>query len=194
MDESARRKWDRIYADSGSNIPAAAEVLLENQHLLPASGKALDLACGRGGNALLLARTGLNTSAWDISGLALEQLSGLAKTNGLTISTLARDVVEQPPEPEMFDVIVVTRFLDRKLFSALIKALTPGGVVFYQTFTREKAKTGGPSNPDYLLKENELLAVFSELRVLSFRDEGTQGRTDEGLRNESWIVAKKRVS
>jgi len=68
-----------------------------------------------------------------------------------------RDVVSRPPEPESADVIVVSRFLQRSLCSKLCDALRPNGVLFYQTFT------SGLSNPDYLLKENELPELFASL-------------------------------
>lgn len=48
-----------------------SQVLLDNSHLLPASGRALDLACGLGANALYLAKRGMTTSAWDLSPVQL---------------------------------------------------------------------------------------------------------------------------
>ncbi|HEB99563.1 MAG TPA: SAM-dependent methyltransferase, partial [Thiotrichales bacterium] len=65
-------KWDARYRESATAV--ATEVLVENRHLLPAVGEALDLACGLGGNALLLARHGLRTTAWDLSPVAIERL------------------------------------------------------------------------------------------------------------------------
>ena len=59
-------KWDRRYSDP-ANEARAAQVLSDNLHLLPTQGTALDLACGLGGNALLLARQGLTVEAWDLS-------------------------------------------------------------------------------------------------------------------------------
>ncbi len=191
MSNDAKRKWDDRYRKHPSVTPAPTQVLSENLHLLPKNGDALDLASGLGGNALLLAKTGLKTSAWDISSVALQQLKASSDEAGYSIETKACDVVEFPPEPNSFDVIVVSRFLERSLFPGLTCALRPGGILFYQTFTLENIGKSGPANPSFLLKTNELLVLLPHMMVLSFRDEGRQGDTSQGLRNESWIVVKK---
>src|SRR5574341_400067 len=137
--------------------PQAARVLWENQHLLPATGRALDLACGAGGNALLLAAHGLETWAWDIADAALARLQAVAQQRGVVLHAAVRDVVACPPLPGSFNVIVVSRFLERRLAPALIQALTPAGLLFYQTFTRVTAgAVWGPTNPAYRLAPQEL--------------------------------------
>jgi len=77
MSEDRRAKWDQRHA-SADGIGNTAAVLTRNQHLLPASGKMLDLACGRGVNALWLAARGLEVHAWDFSETAIDRLQGLA--------------------------------------------------------------------------------------------------------------------
>ncbi len=182
-------KWDDRYREGG--LPGAARVLAENSHLLPASGEALDLACGLGGNALLLAQAGLRTQAWDISPVAIERLNAAASTAGLPLNAVVRDALAAPPAPLSFDVIVVSRFLARDLCPALLAALRPGGLLFYQTFSRDKAVPGGPSNPDFLLAENELLQLFTGLRLRIYREEGCIGDVQHGLRNEVLLLAQK---
>ena len=119
----ARNKlWDSRYAAS-NQLPAAAEVLTENMHLLPTAGRALDLACGLGANALLLASCGLEVWAWDYSATAIEKLLENAQANNLSLRTEVRDVVAHPPSPVSFDVIVVSRFLERSLAPAISLAL-----------------------------------------------------------------------
>ena len=59
-------KWDEIYSLASAS-PVACTLLSEHKYLLPTEGKALDLACGLGGNALMLAASGLSVEAWDIS-------------------------------------------------------------------------------------------------------------------------------
>lgn len=58
----AQHKWNARYEDSTS-LPRVAPVLADHQYLLPRTGRALDLACGLGGNALCLAAHGLDTWA-----------------------------------------------------------------------------------------------------------------------------------
>ena len=125
-----KEKWDNIFSQADVKNISANEVLQQNAHLLPASGRVLDLACGLGGNALLLAQAGLETYAWDISAVALSRLQSAAHEADLSISTLARDVQANPPESDSFDVIVVGHFLYRPGFNALIDALRNNGLLF----------------------------------------------------------------
>ena len=184
-------KWDRIHSTRDPAPPRAATVLIQNQHLLPAAGVALDLACGRGGNALLLAAHGLQTSAWDISGVALAALHKTAIDAGFQITTDCRDVSANPPAPASLDVVVVSHFLDRTLAPHLIAALRPVGLLFYQTFVRAVVDATGPSNPHYRLDPNELLELFRPLHILVYREEGTVGDVKQGWRNEAMLIGQK---
>jgi len=185
-------KWDGIYRNRAVEPPRAVAVLAEFSHLLPQHGSALDLACGRGGNALLLARHGLDTWAWDISPVAIEQLQQTARACHLTIHAEVRDVEAAVFEPGRFDVIVVSRFLARSISDAIMLALKPGGLLFYQTFTREKVTSFGPNNPDFLLTEGELLSLFEPLKTLVYREEGRVGDVARGLRNEALLIGQRR--
>ena len=117
-----KEKWNRRYRESAAEI-RAAQVLRDNLHLLPASGRALDLACGLGGNALLLAGQGMDVQAWDIADSAIETLKERAAKEHLPVEAVVRDVEANPPPPASFDVIAVSYFLDRDRIPALIQAL-----------------------------------------------------------------------
>lgn len=184
-------KWDRIYREHEGSPSQPAEVLRQNQHLLPASGRALDLACGLGANSLLLAEAGLDVLSWDISPVAINKLSSLAAERGLSINAEVVDVEQQPPQAQSLDVLVVSHFLSRKLVPSLIAALKPGGLVFYQTYCQEKVFQRGPSNPDYLLKDNELLALFAGLKLRVYREESRLGEHEKGWRDQAMLVAEK---
>lgn len=191
--DTNRAKWNERYRTSQGLPGDAAEVLTRNLHLLPASGTALDLACGLGANALLLAEKGFNTTAWDSAPVAIERLNSAADTIKVKVKAEVRDVIEEPPDPGKFDIIVVSRFLHRSLSGALVSALKPGGLLFYQTFVQ--GNLHGPKNPAYLLKPNELLQLFygeqSELQVRFFEECGQCGDRALGLRDESMIVVQK---
>ncbi len=178
--DAVRRKWDARYRDSHGNVDTVAAVLSQNERLIPKSGKALDLACGLGGNALFLAQRGLEVHAWDISPVAIDKLNQTARQQGLNIHTQVRDCVANPPEDERFDLIVISRFLERELCGAITKALKPGGLLFYQTFSHHKPNGEGPSNPHFLLGERELLHLFAGLEVVVYEEGG-----------EARLVAKK---
>jgi 2-polyprenyl-3-methyl-5-hydroxy-6-metoxy-1,4-benzoquinol methylase len=190
-DIQIRQKWDGIYKDGQRG--AAARVLAENRHLLPTSGgRGLDVASGMGANAVLLAQHGLEVDAWDISPVATEQLQSFATENNLGIHAAARNIVEQPPGVEEYDVIVVSHFLERELMPKLIDALKPGGLLFYQTFSRARVDDSGPRNEAFRLRDNELLEFCSAMRILVYREEGAVGNTREGFRNLAMIVAQKK--
>lgn len=183
-------KWDRRYQFS-RDCGEACWVLQHNQHLLPAEGTALDLACGLGANALLLAEHGLATQAWDASTVALKKLSEFAAQRTLEVNTQLRDVESEPPAAQSFDIIVVSQFLYRPLFAFLIDALTPGGLIFYQTYHQQKLSQHGPSNPDYLLEPGELLQHFAPLQTVFYREDGRFGDPDKGLRDISYYIGAK---
>ncbi len=186
-----QEKWNRRHSRAeGEGAPA--RVLTENLHLLPLHGTVLDLACGRGVNACYLAeQTGLSVVAWDISDVAVERLLSEAGRRGLTIGAQVRDVLQHPPAPNSFHAIVVAHFLDRRLTQALIDALCPGGMLFYQTFTRTAVNDKGPSNPEMRLGDGELLTLFQQLRLRVYREEGRAGDTRQGWRNLAMLVAEK---
>lgn len=186
-----KAKWDKIYAQDSAEVWPAAEVLQENRHLLPKSGSALDVACGLGANALLLARQGLSTHAWDISEVAIDKLNSVALQAGLSLQATMRDISIQPPDERSFDVIVVAHFLDRSVMPSLVAALKPGGLIFYQTFTREKVTDSGPSCADFRLKPNEFLIFFQSLRIILLREEGLTGDLQQGFRNKAMVIAQK---
>jgi hypothetical protein len=55
--------------------------------------------------------------------------------------------------------VVVTNYLHRPLFPALLDALSPGGVLLYETFMEGNERFGRPSQPEFLLKDGELLEL-----------------------------------
>jgi len=192
MTDSIKKKWNKIYAKSDHTVDIApCEVLSRYNYLLPQSGNALDLACGLGGNALFLTSRSLDATAIDSSSEAIDKLNAKNQPR-LTCECLFVSSGEQLGE-SIYDVIVVSRFLDRSLCGAIVRALKPGGVLFYQTFVSDKADTDvGPSNPDYLLQSNELLRLFADLHILAFNDEATVGDVTLGVRNQSYLVGQRR--
>ena len=189
--DDRRSKWEARYRESADHPLQAAQVLRNNAFLLPPTGEALDIACGRGGNALFLARLGLQVSAWDFAAPAIDTLKGLTAEEGFSIDARVRDVVTQPPVPQSFDVICVSYFLHRDLAPSIYTALRPGGLLFYETFVREAVSDTGPGNPDYRLGPNELLQLFTGMRVLEYRDYGRVGDLGRGQRDIATLVAMR---
>ncbi len=185
-----RVHWEACWARADGDA-APSRVLAENRHLLPAQGQALDLACGLGGNALLLAAHGLETHAWDWSEHAVARVQERARAGRLCVQGRVRDVVAAPPEAASFDVIVVAHFLERALMPRLQQALRPGGLLFVQTFVREAVSDRGPRRAEYRLEPNELLGLLPGLRLVVYREEGRIGDLSQGFRDEVLYVGQR---
>jgi 2-polyprenyl-3-methyl-5-hydroxy-6-metoxy-1,4-benzoquinol methylase len=185
-----KEKWNQIYrANNGEKT--ATSVLVEHAFLLPDSGVALDIACGLGANACFLAERGLVTTAWDISEVAIAKLQQTALSEDLSIKSEAHEITQNSFNESSFDIIIISRFLDRSLSKEIISALKPGGLLFYQTFNREKIDATGPKNPDFLLAKNELLVMFAPLKLVFYQENGKIGNLSAGLRNETQFIGQK---
>ena len=113
----------------------------------------LDFASGAGRHARWLAGQGFSVLAADRDPAALAEL---AEVQG--VHTLCADL-EQGPWPWVaasFDAVVVTRYLFRPKLAELAALLRPGGVLIYETFMLGNERFGKPSNPDFLLRPDEL--------------------------------------
>ncbi|MDI3489425.1 MAG: hypothetical protein PWP11_702 [Thauera sp.] len=122
--------------------------------LIAGGGEVLDFACGSGRHARWLAQRGYRVEAVDRDGIALQLLHGLPK-----VHTLEADLEAGgwPYGGRSFDGLVVTNYLFRPRFDQLLDLLRPGGVLIYETFMLGNERFGKPSNPDFLLRPNELL-------------------------------------
>lgn len=141
-------------------------------HGVSAGSRALDVACGGGRHARLLAGRGCKVTALDRDPASAQALAGEPN-----VEFIAADLEAGawPLGDAQFDVIVVTNYLHRPLFPALTKALAPAGLLIYETFAAGNAAFGKPSNPDYLLRPRELLDAFgTDMRVLAFEDGFTE--------------------
>ena len=141
-------------------------------HLVPRGARVLDIAAGRGRHARLFAARGAHVVAVDRDADALADLRGVADADVLVAD------LEAGPWPfagATFDAIVVTNYLHRPLYTPIIDALAADGVLLYETFAVGHEALGRPTNPDFLLRENELLDVArGRLTIVAFE----QGRID----------------
>ena len=132
----------------------------------------LDLAAGHGRHALFFATRGVQVLAVDRDAAALATLAG---TQGVETRVADLEQSDWPFAGERFDAIVVVHYLHRASLPHLLSALTPDGVLLYETFAAGNALYGKPSNPDFLLEESELLELAREtLTIVAFE----QGRVD----------------
>lgn len=162
--------WDAKYA-SGEYVSAKgpSKLLLELLPLLP-KGKALDIACGEGRNAVFLARNGYDVDAIDISGVAIEKGKKRVKKNKVNVNFIQADFEDYRIPVKAYDLIVNFNYLQRTLIPAIKNGLKNGGVVLFETFTLEQQAIGPPKNPDFLLKPNELLKLFEGMHIFFYRE------------------------
>jgi len=152
-------------------VPEPSPWVLRWAGLIAPGGAVLDLACGNGRHARLLATRGHPVLAVDRD---REALAALAAVPG--VEALAADLEDGSPWPiaaRRFAGIVVVNYLHRRLIPLLAPALEEGGVLVYETFALGNERYGKPSNPHFLLRPDELLDAFRPtLSVVAFE----QGR------------------
>src|SRR5579871_1387719 len=164
-----RTKWNEKHR--GKTTPGDPEPFVsEMLPLLPPGGLVLDVAAGRGRNAIPLARAGMRIVAADFSEVALHVLGELARSVRLSIWPLLMDFDKFAFRDQSLDAIVDVNFLDRALFPDFIRALKPGGILLAETFLVDQAEIGHPKNPDFLLKHYELRELMGNLELLRYRE------------------------
>ncbi len=147
-----------------------ADFLVENVDLLP-RGRALDIAMGSGRNAVYLARMGWDVEGVDISEPAVKNSLALAQQHQVAIQAQVADLEKDYHlPPGAYNVIICFNYLQRSLFPQIKAGLKKGGMVVYETFIIDQVKFGKPHNPDFLLRYNELLEAFRDLRCLRYRE------------------------
>ncbi len=191
---NARDRWNERYAQPEREwLPETpAEWLVAHEALLHGGGRALDVACGDGRNALYLAQLGYMVEAIDVSDVAIDALRATTQARGLamTITVGVVDLEREPLPPGPYDVIVMLNFLQRDLFAPLQDALAPGGLLLFETLARSHVEQLGHSfDPDYLVAPGELPRAFDRLEIVDHH-EGVVERAG-GPRGVAGVVARR---
>jgi SAM-dependent methyltransferase len=126
MSKQDLEKWNQRYAEDsyrkGNPVTLVEDWLPE----IPV-GKALDVACGAGRNALYLARFGHRVDAIDISPEGLKIARQRAAEQDLEINWIAHDF-DQPFDFDTdYDLILVMWYVNLALVTRLCGCLAPGG-------------------------------------------------------------------
>ena len=167
-----REKWDRQHAqkdDDQEPSPFLREIFHRDWWQI-APGRALDIATGKGRNALFLAEQGFDVVAIDISAVALDAARDRANARSLRVSWLQEDLESLTLPDDFYDLILSFNYLQRSLIPQIKTALKPGGYVIFDTYLVDQQAIGHPKNPAYLLDHNELLEYFREFRVFYYRE------------------------
>ena len=144
----------------------------------------LDFASGNGRNCIPLLNKNIFVTAIDKDQNKLNRYKKLKNINTICFDLETKQ--EWPLVRENYDVIIVVNYLYRPKIKKLSNLLKKNGFLFYETFSLGNEKYGLPKNPNFLLKDKELLDIFSkELLPLSFYD---------GQLNHGKITIKQRAS
>jgi SAM-dependent methyltransferase len=167
-----QKTWNEKHAHGhGEDAPSSfLQEVLDSRSWTIHPGKALEIATGKGRNALLLAERGFHVDAMDISPVALEQARKMARARALDINFIEADLDHAEFLPAAYDLVVNFNFLQRDLIPGMKAALKLGGRIVFETFLIDQRVLGHPRNPAYLLGHNELLDLFREFRVLYYRE------------------------
>jgi SAM-dependent methyltransferase len=181
--------WNERWRAKAADADWQADPWLQRVFPLLSPGRALDVACGNGRNAIFLAERGFRVTAVDLSQEALSQLDHEACVRGLAVATRLLDL-EAGPLPPLgpFDLVLEFFYLHRPLLPSLGALLGPGGLMVLRTFSRAGPFPGGPDNPDIVLNPGELLEIFQGWEVL-FHEEGLEPSKKGG--SLAGIVARR---
>lgn len=173
MAETDRDKWNERHRDGYAAHGQPSAVLKQWIDRIP-RGRALDLACGSGRNALFLAAHGFEVDAVDISDAALDIGRRRAREAGLGVNWIEQDLDEPPAESpdgaNGYTLLLVVRFVDLPLIRKLTDKLAPGGMLVSEQHIVTDAAVGGPSDPAFRLQPGALREAAEGLRVLSYEE------------------------
>ncbi|MFL2546110.1 MAG: methyltransferase domain-containing protein [Candidatus Rariloculaceae bacterium] len=190
MSQADRDKWEKRYREGSYGTRThPSEFLVEWLPRLP-KGRALDVACGIGRNALYLAEAGYAVDAIDISSVALQRLQDSVQARGLTINCTEVDLESGPLPDETYDLIVLVRYTSASLIARLLPLLREGGCFACEEHLVTTEDVIGPSSPGFRVAPGELRELTAELEVLSY-SEGLVEDPDGRIAALASIVAKR---
>ena len=167
-----REDWDKHYA--GKELVWSARpnrFLVAEASALP-PGRALDLACGEGQNAVWLAEGGWQVTGVDYSQVAIAKGRDRAAREGLEVELVCADLLEYDPPKDTFD-LVIALFLHlstgerRRVLSKAVAALAPGGtfLLIGHDLLNLTEGVGGPSNPAVLFTPEDIVGDLPGLEI-----------------------------
>jgi len=168
LSEQDREKWNSRYAAGAyaERREPSAIVLRALALTEPIPGRALDVACGAGRNALHLAACGFTVDAMDISSEALQRARESARLRRLEVHWLERDLSQPLELPAEYQLIVMVRYVNATLLGQLVRALAPGGVLVVEQHLRTDAQVIGPRSPEFRVEPGALVGAVQELELV----------------------------
>ncbi len=188
-DNKEQQTWDqRWQKKSFSDGWQVDSWLAAHRHILR-QGTALDLACGRGRNALFLAEHGYQVTAVDYSRVALNQLQEEGARRGLKLTTRLIDLEQQPDLPaQQFDLVINFYYMHRPLLPSMQKLVKPGGLIIIRTFSHAGDFEPCRLAPAMVMETGALRQLFNGWEILVY-EEGVEASKKGG--SLVGIIARK---
>ncbi len=175
MSEDERNNWEERYSGDGCDTLRNPSALLTEWLDDRPPGKALDLACGTGRNALFLAEKGYDVTAIDISPRAIALARQVARERGLKINWIAADLDTYAIRGR-YDLIVISFFkVSREMVPGIIDALQDGGMLLYENHLLPPSSADETHNHRFHLKPGELGQLFTGLQVIGYEERRVEG-------------------
>lgn len=170
MSLAERDKWNARYAAGAYADREHPTQLLVDWLQRARKGRALDVACGAGRNAIYLAQNEYTVDAVDISGIALDRASRRAQALSLPINWIEGDLDlgEQAIPARLYELIILVRYVDARLYELLPAHLAPGGILISEQHLRTDEVVIGPKSPEFRLRAGELRSATANLNLIHF--------------------------
>src|SRR5438876_85018 len=164
---TTRLTWDDGYRNGEHRNDAPAPLVVRAIETLPL-GSALDLACGAGRHALVLAERGWRVTAVDASRVAIDIVRDRARERHLELDARVADLEkhEFDIQADTFDLICDCCYLQRDLFPAIRAGVRRGGIVIAIIHLVDPSPDVSPMNPEFLLRGGELRGFFAGSDIL----------------------------
>ncbi len=167
-----REDWNRKHGEAGLLFGAVPNRFLVAEVEGMSPGRALDLACGAGRNAVWLAEQGWTVTGADFSDVALANAAGLAAERGVEVEWVEADAVEWEPPTRAFDLVAVLYLqlpADERgaALAHAAGAVGPGGTLLVVGHHLENLSGGhgGPEDPSVLFTQDEVAAELPGLEI-----------------------------
>jgi SAM-dependent methyltransferase len=167
-----REDWDRRYAAVENLWSAKPNRFLVAEVAALEPGRALDLACGEGQNAIWLAGQGWRVRGVDYSPVAIAKARARAEREGLDVDFVEDDILSYEPGTGAYDLVLLLYLHlppeeHRSVVRRAAAALAPGGtfLLIGHDLLNLTEGVGGPSDPGLLYTPDDVVGELDGLAV-----------------------------
>ena len=175
MDAAA---WDERYREKELVWSAEPNVFVAEEVASLPPGRAIDLACGEGRNAIWLAERGWDVQAVDFSPVAIEKGREIAARREVDVDWHVADLITDPPAFEPADLVVVAYLqLPGRQYTRVLHVaaslVAPGGTLVLVAHARSNLERGygGPQDPEVLPTLDTAIDALTETALAIDRGE-----------------------